>query len=91
MKLNVNFNKKTNNPEFSDDARKAITLLYFEEALYKERYEECGQLVQTAKRFGAEQEEISQIIAKHLKSAKRGFAKRQRNEAEEQTPGRRRV
>ena len=69
MKLNVNFNKQTNKPEFSEDARKAITLLYLKEALEKEQYEECGQLIQAAKRFGAEQGEISKVIAKHLKGA----------------------
>jgi hypothetical protein len=70
MKLNLNFNKRTNKPEFSEDARKAVSLLYFEEALYKEEYEECGQLAQAAKALGAEQGEITKIIAKYLKGGK---------------------
>ena len=96
MKLNVNFNRKTSKPEFSEDARKAISLLYFEEALYKEQYEDCAQLVQAAKRFGAEPSEISKIIAKYLKVVKYGVADRsfpkqpKRNEAKEPNLGGRR-
>ena len=75
MKLSVNFNKPK--PDFSDESRKAVTLIYFEEALYKEEYEECAQLVQAAKRFGAQQSEIVKVIAKYLGNEKRP----KRNEA----------
>ena len=96
MKLNVNFNRKTSKPEFSEDARKAIALLYLEEALYKEQYEDCAQLIEAAKGFGAEQPEISKVIAKYLKAVKYGFAERnfpkqpKRNEANEPNLGGRR-
>lgn len=81
MKLNVNF--KRNKPELSEDARKAISLLYLEEALYKEQYEECAGLIQTAQGFGAEPSEVSKVIAKHLKSLKYGFKKPKRSETNE--------
>ena len=65
-------------PEFSEDARREITLLYLEEALYKEQYEDCGQIIQNAKRFGAGPDEVSKVIARFLKN--RG--KRPQREAE---------
>ena len=84
----INTTNRINKPEFSEDARKAISLLYFEEALYKEQYEECPALVEAAKGFGAEASEINKIIAKHLKGNKYGLPKR--NEAKEPIAGRRR-
>ena len=99
MKLNVNFNRKISKPEFSEDAveaRKAISLLYLEEALYKEQYEDCAGLIVAAKGFGAEQGEISKVIAKYLKTKRYGFVDRslpkqpKRNEANEPNLGGRR-
>lgn len=76
MKLNVNFNKPK--PDFSEESRKAISLLYFDEALRKEEYEDCARLVEAAKRFGAQQSEIDKVIAAYLgkgKGLKRNEAK----------------
>ena len=68
MKLNVNLTNRTKKPEFSDDARKDITLLYLEDALYKEQYEDCSQLIQNAERFGAQPDEVSKVIVQFLKN-----------------------
>lgn len=68
MKLNVNLTNRTQKPEFPEEARKEITLLYLEEALYKEQFEDCGQLARNARKFGAKDEEVSKVIAKFLKN-----------------------
>jgi hypothetical protein len=68
MKLNVNLTNRTKKPEFSEEARKAITLLYLEEALYKEQYEECAQIVQNARKLGAKDEEVRKVIGQFLKN-----------------------
>ncbi|HBO97431.1 MAG TPA: hypothetical protein DD648_05325 [Candidatus Omnitrophica bacterium] len=92
MKFNVNFNNNKTKPEFSEDARKAISLLYLEEALYKEQYEECAEIVSSAKRFGAESSDINKVIAKYLKGAGRTSTNRPKQiEASEPKVGRRRA
>ncbi len=48
---------------------KATALLYFKEALFKERYEECASLIQQAKEFGTQQSEISAVIADYVKGS----------------------
>ena len=85
MKFNVNANNRISKPEFPDKARKDISLLYLEEALNKEEYENCVELINTAKYFGAKQSEIGKVIANYLD---RDSIKR--NEAYVKNPGRRR-
>mgnify|MGYP000949388961 CR=1 FL=1 len=46
-----------------DEVLKVTTLLYFKEALLRERYEDCAELIRIAKGFGAEPGEVSGIIA----------------------------
>ena len=53
---------KAGKPVAADDALKLTTLLYLKDALEGERYENCAELIQTAKEFGAEQDDISQVI-----------------------------
>lgn len=55
-----------------DKALKTTSLLYFKEALIKEQYEDCAELIHTAKRLGAEQDEISEVIAEYLRTLKGG-------------------
>ena len=41
---------------------KLTALLYLKEALRKERYEECPQLILVAKEFGAQDREIEELL-----------------------------
>jgi hypothetical protein len=57
-----------------DQALRVTALLYLKEALVKERYEECPELIAAAKRFGATQRDIRANIAKGLRRLKLGGA-----------------
>ena len=50
----------------ADETLKVTTLLYLKEALEQERYETCAELIQTAKKFGASQNDISQVVAGYI-------------------------
>ncbi len=54
---------------------KVTALLYFKDALVKQEYENCQELINSAKRFGAEQVEINELIAQFLKGEKAGSRK----------------
>jgi hypothetical protein len=41
---------------------KLTALLYLKEALLHERYEECLELIQTAREFGARESEIENLL-----------------------------
>ncbi len=41
---------------------KLTALLYLKEALLKERYEDCAEIVSVAKEFGAVDQEISHLL-----------------------------
>ena len=58
MRNNLIFNNTENKTIVPDETLKATTLLYLKEALRNEEFEECAQLIKTAKGFGAQQEEI---------------------------------
>jgi len=45
---------------------KLTALLYLKEALVNQEFETCPELIETAKKAGAEQEEISTILAEYL-------------------------
>ncbi len=49
---------------------KVTALYYFTEALYKEKYEVCNELVKAAIGFGARKKEIRKIIIEYVKWAK---------------------
>lgn len=51
---------------------KATALLYFKEALAKQEYESCKELVGIAKKLGAQQGEIDAAIASYLRGEKPG-------------------
>ena len=51
----------------SDGIHKATALLYLKEALLKEEYEGCKELADSARKFGAQQGEISKVIAAYLR------------------------
>ncbi len=61
---------------------KVTALLYLQEALVKQEYESCKELVGIAKELGARQGEIDETIAAYLRGDKpggRNEAKRPRN------------
>jgi len=49
---------------------KTTALVYFQDALQKQAYESCKELIELAKKFGAQQDEIKQIIAAQIKGEK---------------------
>lgn len=53
-----------------DQILKVTALLYLKEALIKEEYEDCSNLIQNAKDFGAEDKEISELILQHIRGIK---------------------
>ena len=60
-------NEKQNKPLNHDHILKATALLYLKEALVKEEYEDCQELIQNAKDFGAETKEISGLLTEHIR------------------------
>ena len=54
-----------NEPISRDEVLKATALLYFEEALLTERYEDCAELIRIAKGFGAGRGEIRGVIIRN--------------------------
>ena len=69
-----------------DNTLKATALLYLNEALENERYEDCAGLVESAAELGAQSGEISEIIAGCVAKLKAG----RQNEANRLNAGRRR-
>ena len=62
---NMVYDNGQNGPIARDEVLKTTALLYFKEALLNEQYEDCARLVRIAKGFGAQQGEISAVIAEH--------------------------
>ena len=56
----------------ADSLLRATSLLYLQDALERERYEECAGLIQSAKGFGAGQREIASVIAKYIRKREAG-------------------
>jgi hypothetical protein len=63
---------KQNNSSAENDVLKATSLIYFEDALLSEQYEDCPELIQIAKDFGASAAEIRYVIARYVRSLKDG-------------------
>ena len=84
MKENPAFKNKLNKPIVHDEVLKATSLLYFKEALFNEKYEDCMELIRLAKRFGARQGDIRRVIAE----SNRGTRVGRRNEANKGKGGR---
>ena len=56
------------NQEFgSEQILKVTALLYLKEALITQQYETCPELIEAAKNYGADQNDISAVIADYLK------------------------
>lgn len=67
MKSKIALNKKRKSKGRYDNMLKATSLLYFKEALFKERYEDLRGLLKTAKRYGVEDVEVQKILGRHVK------------------------
>ncbi len=67
---NFLINEKQNKPLTQDRILKATALLYLKEALVREQYEDCKELIQNAKDFGAEGKEISTLLEEHVLGVK---------------------
>ena len=65
MRNDLIFQKTTNEPTQKNEILKITSLIYFKEALEQQRYEECLELIQIAKQFGAIQEEINDVILEY--------------------------
>jgi hypothetical protein len=55
-----------------DEALRVTALAYLKEALIKERYEQCADLITAAKRFGATGRDIKVAIARSVRVLKAG-------------------
>ena len=67
MEKNVALKNGGSQPISADEMLKATALLYFQDALYAEKYESCLELIQAAKNYGALPSDISKIIAQFVK------------------------
>ena len=73
MKNNLVFEKEAGHLAFADyTALKLTSLLYLKEALQKEQYEDCAELIEKAREFGANTSDISQIIADYIRRLNNG-------------------
>ena len=52
------------------NALQVTAILYLQEALAQERYEECAQLIGSAKELGVGQAEISTVLASYVRQLK---------------------
>lgn len=56
----------------SNEVLKETALLYLSDALIKQSFEECAQLIELAKQFGALESEVSEAITDYLEGRKTG-------------------
>ena len=83
MKNNLAFRLNGNIAINADAVLKETSLIYLKEALLAQQYEECAGLIRDAKSFGAEQSEISAVIAEY----NRGYTAGLDNEAKKINKG----
>lgn len=86
MRNSVFFNNKKPETVNPDEILKVTALFYLKNALQKDEYEGCADLIQTAKKFGARQSEISAVLTGY----QRGGEVQRQNEANRGNRGRRR-
>lgn len=61
-KLVRNFTLRKRGETKSKDPVKVTALIYLREALLKEKYEDCAEIIATAKEFGAQDSEIRNLL-----------------------------
>jgi hypothetical protein len=57
-------------PPAPNEVLKATALVYLKDALIKEEFEQCPELIQKAQYFGADKTEVQKVIAEFIKEAK---------------------
>jgi hypothetical protein len=62
MKENIQLQPRVGDKSYATHPVKLTALVYLKEALLNERYEECFELIQTAKEFGAQRTEIENLL-----------------------------
>ena len=62
-------------PISADPILRLTALLYLKEALINQKYEVCPELIDTAKNLGADQGDISAVIAEYLNAGNPGRQK----------------
>ncbi len=63
-------NVMVQNNQTAENALQVTALLYLQEALAAERYEECTELIGSAKELGVGQTEISTVLASYIRRLK---------------------
>lgn len=58
----------TRNKDDTVDTLKLTSLLYLQEALEGERYEDCAELIQSAQDLGVQRSEISEVIGAYVRT-----------------------
>jgi hypothetical protein len=53
-----------------DELLKVTALVYLKDALVKQEFETCEELIAIAKNFGAEQSEVTDVITSYLRGDK---------------------
>jgi hypothetical protein len=66
MRNNLIFTNQ-NKPPVSDEALKATALIYLKDALAKQEFEQCPDIIQSALNFGADKAEVAKVIADFIK------------------------
>lgn len=84
MRNNMVFTNQNEKPQAPDELLKTTTLLYLKEALVKQEFEQCAQLIKTAKRFGATDADVKKVLKEYVNGGRGG----PRNEAEPEFGGR---
>jgi len=59
-------------PAAPNEALKATALIYLKDALVKEEFEQCPQLIQKAQYFGAGKHDVQVVIAEYVKEKQLG-------------------
>ena len=65
MERNVVFNNGKTMTVSLDEMLKVTALLYLKDALFKEEYEGCAELIKAAKSFGARKSEVSKVLTEY--------------------------
>ena len=63
-------NAMVQNNQQAENALQVTALLYLQEALAAERYEECTDLISSAKELGVGQTAISTVLASYIRQLK---------------------
>ncbi len=71
MRNNVVLKNRPKVTVTAEEVLKETALLYLSEAILKEDYEQCPELIARAKEFGVKPAEISELIAATLKPNRR--------------------